>query len=96
MSGGRRLISLIGERQDREQFQKENWTGTFEEYLEVVKQRPDVTRNAYQRIYDMVLAAGTEVYEVAREKRVHYKFFDDDRTRVLMPYSDSMARSERS
>ena len=77
MSGGRRLISLIGERQDREQFQKKNWTGTFEEYLEVVKQRPDVTRNAFQRVYDMVHATGTEVYEVAREKRVHYNFFDD-------------------
>ena len=77
MSGGRRLISLIGERQDREQFQKEHWTGSFEEYLELVKQRPKVTRNAYQRIYDMILAAGTEVYEIGREKRVHYKFFDD-------------------
>jgi serine protein kinase len=77
MSGGRSLISLIGDRQDRDQFQKENWTGTFEDYLEIVKQRPEVTRNAYQRIYDMILAAGTDTYEVAREKRAHYKFFDD-------------------
>ncbi len=28
-------------------------------------------------IYDMILAAGTEVHEVAREKRIHYRFFDD-------------------
>ena len=77
MSEGRSIISAIGQRQDRGQFRKEHWIGSFAEYLDIVRERPDVTRNAFQRVYDMILAAGTEVYEVAREKRTHYRFFDD-------------------
>ncbi|REJ96526.1 MAG: serine protein kinase [Planctomycetota bacterium] len=77
MSGGRNIISLIADRQDLDQFRKKNWEGTFEEYLDIVRENPDVTRNAFQRVYDMILSYGTTHYEVAREKRVHYNFFDD-------------------
>jgi len=77
MVSGSEIISLVAERQDVQQFRKKNWSGTFEEYLDVVRQHPEVTRNAFQRVYDMILSAGVETYEVAREKRVHYRFFDD-------------------
>ncbi len=77
MTGGREIVSLIGQRQDLEQFRKKNWEGTFDQYLDVVTQDGRVTRNAFQRVYDMILSYGTETYEVAREKRLHYKFFDD-------------------
>src|ERR1043166_4389973 len=77
MTGGREIVSLIGQRQDLEQFRKKNWEGTFDQYLDVVTQDGRVTRNAFQRVYDMILSYGTETYEVAREKRWHYKFFDD-------------------
>ncbi len=77
MVNGNEIISLVGQRQDIEQFRKKHWVGTFEEYLDIVRQHPEVTRNAYQRVYDMILSAGVERYEVAREPRVHYKFFDD-------------------
>ena len=77
MSDGRSIIATIGQRQDRGQFRKEHWSGSFAEYLDVVRERPEVARNAFQRVYDMILSAGTEVYEVAREKRTHYRFFDD-------------------
>ena len=78
MSQGREIISLVAQRQDLEQFRKKNWVGTFEEYLDLVRQKPEVTRNAFERVYDMIMAAGTTVYEESRGmKRVHYKFFDD-------------------
>jgi len=78
MTGGREIVSLIGQRQDLEQFRKKNWIGTFEEYLDLVRQKPEVTRNAFERVYDMIMAAGTTVYEESRGmRRVHYKFFDD-------------------
>jgi len=78
MSHGREIISLVAQRQDLEQFRKKNWIGTFEEYLDLVRQKPEVTRNAFERVYDMIMAAGTTVYEESRGiKRVHYKFFDD-------------------
>jgi len=78
MSHGREILSLVAQRQDLEQFRKKNWVGTFEEYLDLVRQKPEVTRNAFERVYDMIVAAGTTVYEESRGvRRSHYKFFDD-------------------
>ena len=39
MSEGRSIISLVAERQDLEQFRKKNWEGSFEEYLDLVRER---------------------------------------------------------
>src|SRR4029079_10752801 len=78
MSHGREIISLVAQRQDLDQFRKKNWIGTLEEYLDLVRQKPEVTRNAFERVYDMIVAAGTTGYEETRgTKRTHYKFFDD-------------------
>ena len=53
-------------------------SGTFEEYLDLVRADPKVTRNAFQRVYDMIMSYGTETYEASRgEMRTHYPFFDD-------------------
>ncbi|WDI41193.1 PrkA family serine protein kinase [Bremerella sp. P1] len=77
MAGGRQIVSFLAERQNLEQFRKKNWQGTFEQYLDLVAQNPSVTRNAFQRCYDMILSYGVDTYEVSREKKVHYRFFDD-------------------
>jgi serine protein kinase len=43
-----------------------------------VRERPEVTRNAFERVYDMIMSYGTDVYEESRgNRRVHYRFFDD-------------------
>lgn len=78
MSEGRSIISLVAERQDLEQFRKKSWVGSFEEYLDLVTHDPQVTRNAFERVYDMIMSAGTETVERSRgERATHYKFFDD-------------------
>src|SRR5688572_25812320 len=78
MTTGRTIISLVSDRQDLEQFRKKNWVGTFEDYLDLVREHPEVTRNAFERVYDMIMSYGTDVYEESRgHKRVHYRFFDD-------------------
>ncbi|HYO23509.1 MAG TPA: serine protein kinase [Lacipirellulaceae bacterium] len=77
MTRGSEIISLVSERQDREQFRRKNWVGTFEEYLDIVREHPEVTRTAYQRLYDMILSYGVETVERNREKQFHYRFFDD-------------------
>src|SRR5262245_35616357 len=78
MNRGREIISLVSSRQDLEQFHKKHWVGTFDEYLDIVRQNPKVGRNAFERIYDMICSYGSVTYEVGRgEHRVHYKFFDD-------------------
>ncbi len=74
---GRNIIALVGQRQDSQQFRRTNWTGTFEQYLDIVQDQPQVTRNAFERIYDMVMSYGTSTFQEARETRTHYHFFDD-------------------
>lgn len=54
------------------------WEGSFWEYLELVKQNPKVTRNAFQRMYDMIISAGTEEYVDFKKNIIRYKFFDDE------------------
>jgi serine protein kinase len=77
MNTGRDIISLVAERQDLDQFRKKNWIGAFEQYLDIVRDDPKVTRTAYERAYDMILSYGTETYEESREKHVRYRFFSD-------------------
>jgi serine protein kinase len=78
MTHGREIISLVASRQDLDQFRKKHWIGTFDEYLNIVRQNPLVARNAYERVYDMICSYGSQSYEVTRgEYRLHYRFFDD-------------------
>lgn len=77
MGDGRSIISLVAERQDLEQFRKKNWIGTFEEYLDLVRDDPKVTRNAFERVYDMIMSYGTDSVEKNRERHTRYKFFQD-------------------
>jgi serine protein kinase len=77
MAEGAAIIDLVARHQDLEQFRRKNWVGTFEEYLDIVRERPQAARNAFQRVYDMIMSYGTREYEEAREKRVSYNFFND-------------------
>jgi serine protein kinase len=77
-STGKNIVSLIAERQDLDQFRKKSWVGSFEQYLDLVRENPKVARNAFERVYDMVISYGTTVYDESRGvKRTHFKFFDD-------------------
>ena len=76
MSHGHAFLAQISARQDTTQFRHENWQGTFAEYLDLVKSNPKITRTAYQRLYDMIMAEGQ--YEVEGGKgQTRYRFFDD-------------------
>jgi serine protein kinase len=78
MAAGNDIISLVASRQDLDQFRKKNWVGSFQEYLDLVRERPEIARNAFERVYDMIMSYGTDSYEISRgEKRTHYRFFDD-------------------
>ena len=73
-----KLVDQIAKLQDYEQFADLNWSGTFEDYLGIVRENPLVTRTSFQRVYDMVLAHGSETYQDNKKKIIHYKFFDDE------------------
>lgn len=71
------LHSLVANWQNTSSHAKEHWSGTFTEYLDLVKQNPKITRNAYQRMYDMIVEEGTETYIDFKKEVVRYRFFDD-------------------
>jgi len=72
------MTERIAAMQDFKLYRELSWEGTFEEYLEIVRGRPQVTRNAYQRAYDMVISYGTEEYIDNKKRLVRYNFFKDE------------------
>ncbi|MCC6428895.1 MAG: serine protein kinase [Phycisphaerales bacterium] len=71
------LISLIESRLDRRRFQDQHWTGSFTDYLALCQQNPGLLRNAYQRLYDAILAHGCERYKLFKKDCIRYHFFSD-------------------
>ncbi len=71
------VLGLVSKIQNTESYCEYNWEGSFQDYIEVVKKSPGVNRNAFQRIYDMVLSYGTENYTEFKKNIVRYKFFSD-------------------
>src|SRR3954471_23724673 len=76
-TGGNKWESLLGDRDVVRDFRSVHWEGTFYEYLDLVRKNPRITRNAFQRMYDMVLGWGTSSYTEYKKTIVRYKFFDD-------------------
>ncbi len=71
------VLSVVDRHLDSQTFRQMHWEGTFWEYLDLVLGNPRLARNAFQRIYDMILHFGTQRYSHMKEDYVHYKFFDD-------------------
>src|SRR6187397_1892343 len=77
VAGAEALLSLIKQKQDLQGYRERHWTGTLEDYMEIVMASPKVARNAYQRLYDMVLSHGVTDYTRQHERYTHYRLFDD-------------------
>src|SRR6266550_893493 len=71
------LISLVDKRLDSTHFREQHWEGSFWEYLDIVIEHPSVGRNAFQRVYDMVLSYGSENYTQFKQEYIRYHFFAD-------------------
>ena len=73
---------------DRESRNKEKFRGTFLDYLQIVKDNPEITKLAHKRVYKMIMDKGVEVLkaeENPRIKRIYgnenirrYGFFKND------------------
>src|SRR5579864_3816669 len=72
------MTDRIAGMQDFRLYRELHWEGAFEEYLAIVREKPQVTRNAYQRIYDMIVSYGTEEYIDSKKKLTRYNFFKDE------------------
>ncbi len=73
-----RLVGQIAELQNYEEYKELHWEGSFEDYLNLVRKNPQCTRNAFQRVYDMVLSHGVEEYIDNKKKLIKYNFFKDE------------------
>ncbi|SDQ06054.1 PrkA family serine protein kinase [Virgibacillus salinus] len=58
----------------REEEKRLNWEGTFAEYLEIVKQRPEVAQTAHSRVYNMIISSGLS----ERDGKRMYDFFGEE------------------
>ena len=71
------ILSIVDRHLDSQKFRQQHWEGSFYDYLDLVLANPRLARNAFQRIYNMVLHFGTKKYSALRQDYVHYNFFDD-------------------
>ncbi len=71
------LASIIDRKLDVSKFREQHWEGTFWDYLDIAAENPSVARNAFQRVYDMILSYGTETFSQFKQELTRYKFFSD-------------------
>jgi serine protein kinase len=71
------ILSIIDKSIDQQQFLNLHWEGSLQDYLQLVSERPHVARNAFQRVYDMIMYFGSERYTYLKEDYIRYKFFSD-------------------
>lgn len=57
----------------REEEKRLRWEGTFAEYLELIKERPEVAQTAHSRVYNMIKSAGV----TERDSKRMYHFFGE-------------------
>ncbi|MDP4094844.1 MAG: serine protein kinase, partial [Bacillota bacterium] len=83
---GNDISNLI--QRDREERRNGHFEGTFLDYLEKIKNNPELVMLAHQRLYDLITTPGIEVIrtdENPRLRRIYgndvikkYRFFEDD------------------
>ena len=71
------LVSIVKEDYGEDIYQQLRWEGSFFDYLSLVEKNPNVARNAFQRMYDMIVSYGKREYVDYKKTITHYSFFDD-------------------
>jgi serine protein kinase len=71
------IIEMIRDRQNRSEYSDLHWEGSYADYLQLVQEQPHVSRNSFQRLYDMIVSFGSRRYTEYKKEITHYNFFDD-------------------
>ena len=71
------LLDLVASHQDKERYKELLWEGSFSEYLAMVRDEPDIARNSYQRLFDLIDAHGFEEYTEYKKVIRRHHFFSD-------------------
>jgi serine protein kinase len=71
------IVSVVEQHLNPDRFREQHWEGSFSDYLELVAANPRLARNAFQRIYDMIMHFGCKRYTSMRQELMRYNFFSD-------------------
>jgi len=74
LNGGKAINILDKVKSYREEENRLKWEGTFADYLNIIKERPEVAQTAHSRVYNMVKSAGVE----ERDGQKMYEFFGQE------------------
>ena len=70
------VLEKYSQLHDKENFNKLNEEMSYGDYLALVQEKPELCRNSFQYIYDMIMSAGTSTFERYRKTYTRYHFFD--------------------
>lgn len=74
---GINIQDFIEKNYSKEDFSHLHWSGTFQEYVDLVQKNPSISRNSFQRVHDMIMSYGTSTYTEYKKEITRYHFFDD-------------------
>lgn len=77
------VLSKYAEFYDKSEYLALNEEMSFEEYLQLCHRQPKLARNAFQYVYDMIIAEGTSTFERYRKTYTKYHFFNDPETPIF-------------
>ena len=77
MSFAEKILARTDRKVDVQHWRSLHWEGSFRQYLDLCFERPEVVRNAYQRLYDLMISAGFDEYSEFKERRIRWRFFSD-------------------
>jgi len=72
MATGKAILNAARLELDLSDYRKKHWEGSPDDYLDIVREHPEITRSAYQRLYDMILSHGTEEVYEQKQKVIRY------------------------
>jgi serine protein kinase len=81
--------------QDRSERQKLEWQGTFLQYLELVKQRPQLADLSHRRMYDMMASPGVTELDLEADPRAK-RVFGDETVKIYNFFADEFFGMERT
>ncbi|HCO44717.1 MAG TPA: serine protein kinase, partial [Gammaproteobacteria bacterium] len=87
------FADIIGE--DRKARQEHSWTGSFLDYLELVRQDPSIAKLAHARLFEAVTKAGVTELGETDDPRLN-RLFGDERLKVYRYFEKDFFGIERS
>lgn len=80
---------------DRSERERERWSGTFLEYLDLVKQNPSLADLSHKRLYNMIIGPGVRELDLEADPR-HKRVFGDNPVKIYDFFKDEFFGMERT